>query len=241
MRKQENNRKWWTFSAIAIGAGLLTAVVATTTLPREWIRAFFVLGGVLFSLAAFGLGWAQRAPYQIGKVVRAGLLFGGIWAGVAFGFICVAQPDVILTPTSVSFQSSDVSDTYIVTVRNRTDDDIYAVAVKFRIGSGDLDLKDFSLCIPASSRKRLMPGSMPSDVAEFHCLDSHDSPFRAVAFVHLGPGERREIIVSRKNNRRGTVIPELAHFTRDQRAQYENALVFSLGEPTKCDEMVLYP
>src|ERR1019366_2860133 len=88
----------------------------------------------------------------------------------------------------------------------RSDKDLYASQLKFRIHSRTLSGKDFLINIPAASRKAYGEGVVeaPSftDMQGLLCHDSLQPPVFSIFVFHLAPHESREITIT--NGRAGS-------------------------------------
>src|ERR1017187_4691422 len=89
---------------------------------------------------------------------------------------------------------------------NRSDKDLYASQLKFRIHSRTLSGKDFLINIPIASRKAYGEGVVgaPSfaDIRGLLCHDSLQRPVFSIFVFHLAPHESREITIT--NGRAGS-------------------------------------
>jgi hypothetical protein len=112
-----------------------------------------------------------------------------------------------VSPTNVRFANRGAAgQTYSFRLTNRSDKDLYASQLKFRIHSRTLSGKDFLINIPAASRKAYGEGVVGSqrfaDIQGFLCHDSLQRPVFSISVFHLAPHESREITIT--NGRAGS-------------------------------------
>jgi hypothetical protein len=110
-------------------------------------------------------------------------------------------------PTNVRFANRGAAgQTYSFRFTNRSDKDLYASQLKFRIHSRTLAGKDFLINIPAASRKAYGEGAVGAqrfaDIQGLLCHDSYQRPVFSIFVFHLAPHESREITIT--NGRAGS-------------------------------------
>jgi hypothetical protein len=90
--------------------------------------------------------------------------------------------------------------TYSFRFTNRSDEDLYAAQLKFRIHSQTLSGKDFLINIPTASRKAYGEGGIEAqrfaDIQGLLCRDSDQRPVFSIFASHLAPHESREITIT---------------------------------------------
>jgi len=76
-------KRWW--CAIGLGAGLscVIALISSSALQAPSIFALVSLGGLLFTLSVYGLGWF-KAPFPIGVIPRSVVILLVTWGGMIF-------------------------------------------------------------------------------------------------------------------------------------------------------------
>ena len=124
----------------------------------------------------------------------------------AFGWILWPY-SLNVSPTNVRFANKGaVGQTYSFRFTNRSNKDLYASQLKFRIHSQTLSGKDFLINIPAASRKAYgesVVGAKPfANIQGFLCRDSYQRPVFSIFVFHLSPHESREITIT--NGRAGS-------------------------------------
>src|ERR1035437_6176540 len=110
-------------------------------------------------------------------------------------------------PTNVRFTNRGTAgQTYSFRFTNRSDKDLYASHLKFRIHSRTLSGKDFLINIPTASRKAYGEGVVGAqsfaDIQGLLCHDSYQRPVFSIFVFHLAPHESREITIT--NGRAGS-------------------------------------
>jgi hypothetical protein len=125
----------------------------------------------------------------------------------AFGWILWPY-SLNVRPTNVRFADRGAAGrTYSFRFTNRSDKDLYASQLKFRIHSRTLSGKDFLINIPtAASRKAYGEGVVGTqrfaDMQGLLCHDSYQRPVFSIFVLHLAPHESREITIT--NGRAGS-------------------------------------
>src|ERR1035437_2877314 len=104
-------------------------------------------------------------------------------------------------PTNVRFANRGAAgQTYSFRFTNRSDKDLYASQLKFRIHSRTLAGKDFLINIPAASRKAYGEGAVGAqrfvDIQGLLCHGSYQRPVFSISVFHLSPHESREITIT---------------------------------------------
>jgi len=104
-------------------------------------------------------------------------------------------------PTNIRFANTvPAGRTYSFRFTNRSDKDLYASQLKFRIHSQVLTGKDFLINIPAASRKAYAEGVVGTqrfaDIQGLLCHDSYQRPVFSIFVFHLAPHESREITIT---------------------------------------------
>ena len=112
-----------------------------------------------------------------------------------------------VSPTNVRFATRGAAgQTYSFRFTNRSDEDLYASQLKFRIHSRALSGKDFLINIPTASRKAYGEGVVGAqrfaDIQGLLCHDSYQRPVFSIFVFHLAPHESREITIT--NGRAGS-------------------------------------
>jgi hypothetical protein len=112
-----------------------------------------------------------------------------------------------VSPTNVRFADKDAAgQTYSFRFTNRSDKDLYASQLKFRIHSQTLSGMDFLINIPNASRKAYGEGGVGArrfaDLQGLLCHDSYQRPVFSIFAFHLAPHESREITIT--NGRAGS-------------------------------------
>ena len=136
---------------------------------------------------------------------------------LCFDAIGIAAFGCVLWPYSLSVIPSKVmfanpvpamfsSQTYSFRFTNRSDEDLYASQLKFRIHSQTLSGKDFLIGIPTARRKANGEGGIGAqhfaDIQGLLCHDSYKRPVFSIFVFHLAPHESREITIT--NSRAGS-------------------------------------
>jgi len=136
---------------------------------------------------------------------RIVLCFVGVGTA-AFGWILWPY-SLNVSPTNVRFANQGVAgQTYSFRLTNRSDRDLYASQLKFRIHSRMLCGKDFLINIPTASRKTYGEDVVGArrfvDIQGLLCHDSYQRPVFSIFVFHLAPHEAREITIT--NGRAGS-------------------------------------
>jgi hypothetical protein len=140
----------------------------------------------------------------------------------------VAHPPVSVVPDTQAFVSDFVHDNYIFTISNDTEKDLYQVEVTFKITASSLSFADFSIMIPASSRKPTIDGSRILDISGVRGSDASGQPILLLSVHRLTPHEVREISFTRNKLERATVTATCTYSTAMPQAR--------LGETNKMTE-----
>ena len=124
----------------------------------------------------------------------------------AFGWILWPY-SLNVSPTNVRFADRGAAgQTYSFRFTNRSDKDLYASQLKFRIHSRTLSGKDFLINIPTASRKAygesVVGARRFADIQGLLCHDSYQRPAFSIFVFHLAPHESREITIT--NGRAGS-------------------------------------
>jgi hypothetical protein len=124
----------------------------------------------------------------------------------AFGWILWPY-SLNVSPTNVRFADRGAAgQTYSFRFSNRSDKDLYASQLKFRIHSRTLSGKDFLINIPTASRKAygesVVGARRFADIQGLLCHDSYQRPVFSIFVFHLAPHESREITIT--NGRAGS-------------------------------------
>jgi hypothetical protein len=78
----EKRSTGWGFFHLGAGVTAFVALIATSgTLPKWAVILLGLLTAVLFSAGVNQFGWARKAPYKIGRPIRAIFVHGLIWIG----------------------------------------------------------------------------------------------------------------------------------------------------------------
>jgi hypothetical protein len=115
-----------------------------------------------------------------------------------------------VSPTNVRLANGVAAgQTYGFRFTNRSDKDLYASQLKFRIHSRTLSGKDFLINIPPASRKAYGEGVVGAqrfaDIQGLLCHDSYQRPVFSIVVFHLAPHESREITITNRRPGRAKV------------------------------------
>jgi hypothetical protein len=121
----------------------------------------------------------------------------------AFGWVLWPY-SLNVSPSNVTFANAVPAmfsgQTYSFRFTNRSDEDLYAAQLKFRIHSQTLSGKDFLINIPTASRKAYGEGGIGAqhfaDIQGLLCHDSDQRPVFSIFVFHLAPHESREITIT---------------------------------------------
>jgi len=135
----------------------------------------------------------------------------------AFGWILWPY-SLNVSPTNVRFANRGAAgQTYSFRFTNRSDKDLYAAQLKFRIHSRALSGKDFLINIPTASRKASGEGVIGAqrftDIQGLLCHDSHQRPVFSIFVFHLAPHESREITITNGRAGRAKVVATTGSFS----------------------------
>jgi hypothetical protein len=147
-----------------------------------------------------------HSPWLHGNISRRIVLCFVAVGIAAFGWILWPY-SLNVRPTNVRFANGGAAgQTYSFWFTNRSDKDLYASQLKFRIHSRTLVGKDFLIDIPAASRKAYGEGVVGAqrfaDIQGFLCHDSYQRPVFSIFVFRLAPHESREITIT--NGRAGS-------------------------------------
>jgi hypothetical protein len=124
-----------------------------------------------------------------------------------------------------------MSDQVETKTANRSDKDLYASQLKFRIHSRTLSGKDFPLNIPTASRKAYGEGVVGAprfaDIQGFLCHDSYRRPVFSIFVFHLAPHESREITITKGSAGSAKVGATTGFFSTTPELLYVNGNVDS--------------
>ena len=186
--------------------------------------------------------WFTKAVVVAQKMGR--FLFSLICLGATLGLLAlwVWPYKVIVSPAKVTFKSVQ-HENYIFTVRNKTDDDLYSVQVKFTIDS-KVTAEPFSIEIPLESRRPVIEGSNLADIRALKCHTSKEKPFLLFGIYRIGPHESREISFTHNQNSETTITADLVYFTEsaESRLGERNRMqeTFHLDEQARCDGDLIF-
>ena len=147
-----------------------------------------------------------HSPWLTSNISRRIVLCFVAVGTAAFGWILWPY-SLNVSPTNVRFANGGAAGrTYSFRFTNRSDKDLYASQLKFRIHSRTLSGKDFLINIPAASRKAYGEGVVGAqrfaDIQGLLCHDSYRRPVFSIFVFHLAPHESREITIT--NGRAGS-------------------------------------
>jgi hypothetical protein len=144
-----------------------------------------------------------HSPWLHSNVSRRIVLCFGATGIAAFGWVLwpyslnVKPSNVMFVNTAPAMFSGQ---TYSFRFTNRSDEDLYAPQLKFRIHSQRLSGKDFVINIPTASRKaygdRRIGAQHFADIQGVLCHDSYQRPVFSIFVFHLAPHESREITIT---------------------------------------------
>ena len=163
---------------------------------------------VMISVAIFACSIhpTLHSPWLHSNITRR-IVLGFVAVGIAaFGWILWPY-SLNVSPTNVRFTNGGpAGQTYSFWFTNRSNKDLYASQLKFRIHSRTLSGKDFLINIPTASRKAYGEGVVGAqrfaDIQGFLCHDSYQRPVFSIFVPHLAPHESREITIT--NGRAGS-------------------------------------
>ena len=163
---------------------------------------------VMMSVAIFACSIhpTLHSPWLHSNISRGIVLCFVAVGTAAFGWILWPY-SLNVSPTNVRFANgSAAGQTYSFRFTNRSDKDLFASQLKFRIHSRTLFGKDFLLNIPVASRKAYCKGGIGTqhfaDIQGLLCRDSYQRPVFSIFVFHLAPRESREITIT--NGRAGS-------------------------------------
>jgi len=142
-----------------------------------------------------------HSPWLHSKISRRIVLCFVAVGIAAFGWILWPY-SLNVSPTNVRFANAGAAagQTYGFRFTNRSDQDLYAAQLKFRVHSRALSGKDFLINIPAASRRAYGGGVAGaqrfSDIQGLLCHDSYQRPVFSIFVLHLVPHESREITIT---------------------------------------------
>lgn len=120
---------------------------------------------------------------------------------------------VSVVPKSLNFASEFIHDNYIFTISNDTDKDQYQVEVAFKIADSSMSFKDFSVEIPASSRKPIIDGSRILDISGLRGSDASGHSILLLSIHRLKPRDVREVSFTRNKPVPATVTAAYTYST----------------------------
>jgi len=163
---------------------------------------------VMMSVAIFACSIhpTLHSPWLHSNISRGIVLCFVAVGTAAFGWILWPY-SLNVSPTNVRFANgSAAGQTYSFRFTNRSDKDLFASQLKFRIHSRTLFGKDFLINIPVASRKAYGKGGIGTqhfaDIQGLLCRDSYQRPVFSIFVFHLAPRESREITIT--NGRAGS-------------------------------------
>ncbi len=159
---------------------------------------------VMISVAIFACSIhpTLHSPWLNSNISRRIVLCFVAVGTAAFGWILWPY-SLSASPTNVRFANeSAVGQTYSFRFTNRSDKDLFASQLKFRIHSRTLSGKDLLINIPAASRKAYGEGVVGArrfaDIQGLLCHDSYQRPVFSIFVFHLTPHESREITITNR-------------------------------------------
>ena len=143
-----------------------------------------------------------HSPWLHSKISRRIVLCFVAVGIAAFGWILWPY-SLNVNPANVRFANAvPAGQTYSFRFTNRSDKDLYASQLKFRIHSRALSGKDFLINIPTASRKAYGEGGVGAqrfaDIRVFFCHDSYQRTVFSIFLLHLAPHESREITIANR-------------------------------------------
>ena len=162
-----------------------------------------VISGAIF---ACSIRPTLHSPWLDSDISRGIVLCFVAVGTAAFGWILWPY-SLSVSPTNVRFANGDAAgQTYSFRFTNRSDKDLYASQLKFRIHSRPLSGNDFLINIPPASRRAYGEGVFGAqrfaDIQGLLCRDSYQRPVFSIFVFHLAPHESREITIT--NGRAGS-------------------------------------
>ena len=159
-----------------------------------------VTGVMSVAIFACSIHPTLHSPWLHSNITRRIVLCFVALGIAAFGWILWPY-SLNVSPTNVRFANgSAAGQTYSFRFTNRSDKDLFASQLKFRIHSRTLSGKDFLINIPAASRKAYGEGGIGTqhfaDIQGFLCHDSYQRPVFSIFVFHLAPHESREITIT---------------------------------------------
>ncbi len=191
---------WSLAGAMAVGLFLLAPQLSANNAGRV---VTVVLSAGIFACSIHPTLHSPSLHSNISRRIVLCFFATGI---AAFGWILWPY-SLNVIPSNVRFASAASSvfssQTYSFRFTNRSDKDLYAAQLKFRIHSQTLSGKDFEINIPTASRKALsIEERRFADIAGLLCRDSRQRPLFSLFAFHLAPHESREITIT--NRRTGS-------------------------------------
>jgi hypothetical protein len=141
----------------------------------------------------------------------------------------VVHLPVSVVPDTQAFVSDFVHDNYIFKISNDTDIDLYQAQIMFKIADSMVSFRDFSIEIPASSRKPIIDGSPFLDISGVRGSDANGHSILLLSIHRLTPHEVREISFTRNKLVSATVTAAYAYSTDEPQPR--------LGEPNQMREI----
>ena len=189
---------WCLAAALAVALFLLAPQLRADT--TGWV----VTAALSVAIFASSVHPILHSPWLRSKVSRRIVLCFDAAGIAALG--CIFWPySLNISPTNVRFAST-AGETYSFRFSNRSDKDLYASQLKFRVHSQRLSGKDFLIDISPASRKRYGAGGTGSqrfaDIQGLLCRDSFQRSLFSIYVFHLAPHESRDITIT--NRRAGS-------------------------------------
>ena len=152
------------------------------------------------AILAFSIHPTLHSPWLHSNVSRRIVLCFLATGIAAFGSVLWPY-SLSVTPSNVRFSDTAKSpgQTYSFRFTNRSDKDLYAPQLKFRIHSQTMSEKDFQINIPAAGRRAYAEGTGEKHFADIQglvCRDSYRRPLFSLFVAHLAPRESREITIT---------------------------------------------
>jgi hypothetical protein len=231
-----------------------TANVALWTLTCVMALALFLLAPqlsadntgrvvtVAISVAIFACSIRPtlHSPWLDSDISRGIVLCFVAVGTAAFGWILWPY-SLSVSPTSVRFANGDATgQTYSFRFTNRSDKDLYASQLKFRIHSRTLSGKDFLINISTASRKAYGEGVVGAqrfaDIQGLLCRDSLQRSLFSIYVFHLAPHESREITITNRRPGSAKVGATTGFFSTTP--QPVNAGGDFVSDPLRSDEVL---
>ena len=196
---------WGTFLGL-IGVALAVNLVG-----------FCILLALALALLLFGLWrwviWSRKLK-TVATVVALVVFVFLFWQKF------VSSAPVRIIPEYITLIPHSGTDSYPITVRNNTADDLYAVTMRFIADAESTPNMTLKFDVPVADR-RFLPGELPgeqlSDIMAFYCNDSKSRQVISVGIYHLEPNGSRNMTITAHTDKEATILARVVNVNFEPR------------------------